>query len=298
MRTRLCNLLGIEHPIVQAPITADPTLAVAVAGAGALGSVQATWTDDVAALVARVRVHAVAVNFVLEWPMADRLDQALEAGARVVWFFWGDAATLTARAKRAGATVLVTVASAEEGKAAEAAGADVLVAQGWEAGGHVWGDVATSVLVPAVVDAVSVPVAAAGGIADGRGIAAALALGAEGVVLGTRFVASDEMPSYYKDRIVAAHETDAIHTRVFSAGWPSPHRVLRNEALDAGVERPAPTPRSVDELETAALYAGQSAGLIHDVKPAAEIVRDLVAETQAQIARLLGEERSSTSSQP
>lgn len=287
MRTRLCDLFDLEHPIVQAPITSDPGLALAVAGAGALGSVQATWTEDVAALVERVREHAVAVNFVLEWPMGGRLDQALEAGARIVWFFWGDAASLTARAKQAGATVLVTVATAEEAKAVEAAGADAIVAQGWEAGGHVWGEVATSVLVPAVVDAVSVPVAAAGGIADGRGIAAVLALGADGAVLGTRFVASEEMPSYYKERIVAARETDAIHTRVFSTGWPSPHRVLRNAALDAGVERSAATPQNADEVETAALYAGQSAGLIHDVKPAATIVHDLVAETQAQIARLL-----------
>jgi nitronate monooxygenase len=150
----------------------------------------------------------------------------------------------------------------------------------------VWGEVATSVLVPAVVDAVAVPVLAAGGIADGRGIAAALALGAEGAVLGTRFVASDEMPSFYKERIVGARETDAVHTRVFSTGWPAPHRVLRNEALEAGTERPPSMPQSADEVETAALYAGQSAGLVHDVKPAAEIVRDLVRETQTAIAHL------------
>lgn len=283
MRTRLCNLLGIDAPIIQAPIGSDPVLPLAVAGAGALGLLQATWTDDVAGLVERVRGHNVGFNFVLEWPMEERLDQALAAGAKIVSFFWGDATALVSRAKEKGATVLVTVASAEEARRAEAAGADVVVAQGWEAGGHVQGEVATSVLVPAVADAVAVPVVAAGGIADGRGLAAALMLGADGVWLGTRFVASEEAQHLYKQRVVDARETDAVHTRVFSTGWPAPHRVLRNAALEAGIERPASLPQSIDELETAALYAGQSAGLIHEVKPAAHIVRDVVAQAEAAL---------------
>lgn len=293
MRTRLCDVLGIDVPIVQAPITSDAALPLAVAGAGALGMVQASWTADVTATVAAVREANVAVNFVLEWPMEERLDEALAAGARIVSFFWGDAAALTARGKDAGATVLVTVASAEEARRAEAAGADVIVAQGWEAGGHVWGEIATSVLVPAVVDAVSVPVVAAGGIGDGRGLAAVLALGADGAWIGTRFLASTEAVSSYKERIVAADETDAIHTRLFSIGWPAPHRVLRNEALAAGVERPASEPHDASQVETAALYAGQSAALVHDVRPAAEIVRGLVAEATDALRRA-----QSSSSQP
>jgi NAD(P)H-dependent flavin oxidoreductase YrpB (nitropropane dioxygenase family) len=222
----------------------------------------------------------VGINFVLEWQQDERLELALEAGARIVSFFWGDPATLVPKAHDAGAVVLATVASAEEARRVEAAGVDVVVAQGWEAGGHVWGEVAMSVLVPAVVDAVDVPVVAAGGIADGRGIAAALALGAEGVWLGTRFVASEEAPHAYKERLVAARETDTAYTRVFSEGWPAPHRVLRNRALEAGDPRPPSMPASAEEVESAALYAGQSAALVHDVKPAAEIIRDLVAETR------------------
>lgn len=289
MRTRLCNLLGIDAPIIQAPIGSDPALPLAVAGAGALGLLQTTWTEDVGGLVDRVRGHNIGFNFILEWPMEERLDQALDAGAKIVSFFWGDATELVGRAKDKGATVLVTVASAEEAQRAEAAGADVVVAQGWEAGGHVWGEVATSVLVPAVADAVAVPVVAAGGIADGRGLAAALMLGADGAWLGTRFVASDEAQHLYKQRVVDARETDAVHTRVFSTGWPGPHRVLRNAALEAGAERPASLPRSLDELETAALYAGQSSGLIHDVKPAAQIVRDVVAQAEAALAVYAGQ---------
>jgi nitronate monooxygenase len=289
MRTRLCNLLGIDAPIIQAPIGSDPALPLAVAGAGALGLLQTTWTEDVAGLVDRVRGHNVGFNFILEWPMEERLDQALDAGAKIVSFFWGDATALVARAKDNGATVLVTVASAQEAQRAEAAGADVVVAQGWEAGGHVWGEVATSVLVPAVADAVAVPVVAAGGIADGRGLAAALMLGADGAWLGTRFVASEEAQHLYKQRIVDARETDTAHTHVFSTGWPAPHRVLRNAALEAGAERPASLPQSIDELETAALYAGQSSGLIHDVKPAAQIVRDLVEQAEAALATYAGQ---------
>ena len=244
---------------------------------------QATWTEDVAGLVESVRGHNVGFNFILEWPMDQQLDRALEAGAKTVSFFWGDATALIGRAKEHGATVLVTVASSEEARRAEAAGADVVVAQGWEAGGHVWGEIATSVLVPAVADAVSVPVVAAGGIADGRGLAAVLMLGADGAWLGTRFVASEEAKHLYKQRIVEARETDAVHTSVFSTGWPAPHRVLRNAALDAGAERPASVPQNDAELETAALYAGQSSALIHEVKPAAQIVRDIVAQAEAAL---------------
>jgi nitronate monooxygenase len=288
MRTRLCDVLGIDVPIVQAPVTSDPALPLAVAAAGALGMVQASWTDDVAGTVGAVKDARVGVNFVLEWQMEERLEQALAAGAHTVSFFWGDAASLTERAKAAGATVLVTVATAEEAKRAEAAGADVIVAQGWEAGGHVWGEITTAVLVPAVVDAVSVPVVAAGGIGDGRGLAAVLALGADGAWIGTRFVASVESTHVYKERILAARETDAIYTRVFSAGWPAPHRVLRNAALAAGEERPPSEPHDESQLETAALYAGQSAALVNDVKPAAQIVRDLVDEAEAALRKASG----------
>ncbi len=284
-RTRICDQLGIEVPIVQAPVASGTALALAVASAGGLGMLQGSWLPvaEIEPLLESVAGENVGINFVLAWPQEERFEHALEAGARIVSIAWGDAAPFVRRTHAAGALLLASVSSADEARKAEAAGVDIVVAQGWEAGGHVWGDVATIALVPAVVDAVSIPVLASGGIADGRGIAAALALGAEGVWLGTRFVASLESPHVYKERILAANETDARHTMVFAKDWPAPHRVLRNRALDLGKSRPYAAPSRSDELDTAALYAGQSAGLVNEVKPAAEIVLDLVAETDAAL---------------
>ena len=247
---------------------------------------QGSWLaiDDVEPLLESVAGANVGINFVLAWPQEERFEHALEAGAKIVAIAWGDAAPFVTRAHAAGALLIGTVASAEEARKAEDAGVDIVVTQGWEAGGHIWGDVATMALVPAVVDAVSIPVIASGGIGDGRGIAAALALGADGVWLGTRFVASLESPHLYKERIVAADETDARRTMVFAKDWDAPHRVLRNRALDQGVSRPYAAPESDKELDTAALYAGQSAGLIHSVKSVAQIVADLVAETEQALS--------------
>jgi nitronate monooxygenase/enoyl-[acyl-carrier protein] reductase II len=189
----------------------------------------------------------------------------------------------------------------------------VIVAQGWEAGGHLWGAVATLPLVPAVVDAVRpTPVVAAGGIGDGRGLAAVLALGAQAGWLGTRFVAAQEADShdYYRQRLVTAAATDTSRTSCFDGGWPNaPHRVLRNTTLesweDAG--RPSAPDRPLEgvtvatdglgrevtayddlmplrglhgDLERMALYAGQSVGLVHAVHPAGRLVREIVGEAE------------------
>ena len=212
-----------------------------------------------------------------------------------------------------------SVGSVSEAREAVAAGADVIVAQGWEAGGHVRGTVSTLVLVPAVVDAVApIPVAAAGGIADGRGIAAALALGAAGVWLGTRFVASDEALAHpvYKQRLLAADVDDTVHSTLFDVGWPNaPHRTLRNSTIDmwqqAGRapsgQRPhegeviahtvegTPVVRYSSSLpleglqgdaEALALYAGQSVGLVKDIQPAASIMQRLKRETEQVFEKL------------
>jgi NAD(P)H-dependent flavin oxidoreductase YrpB (nitropropane dioxygenase family) len=167
-----------------------------------------------------------------------RLDQALEAGLRIVSFFMGDPSGYTEQVHDAGGIVLHTVGTAEEARRAVASGVDVVVAQGWEAGGHVWGTVATLPLVPAVVDAVApVPVIAAGGIGDARGVAAVLALGAQAAWLGTRFLLAEEMPIHedYRRRLIAAAETDSErYPNLYSVGWPdSPHRALRNSTADA-----------------------------------------------------------------
>lgn len=237
----------------------------------------------------------------------------------VVSFFWGDAGALVGEAQEAGAIVFVTVGTAEEGRAAVAAGADVVVAQGWEAGGHVWGSVSTLALVPRVVDAVvPVPVVAAGGIADGRGLAAVLALGAVGAWVGTRFLAASEAGIHpdYRRRILAAGEADTFYGTLFDRGWPdAPHRTLRNSTVEAWerMGRPAsgsrpgehdepasrsdgtpinryasltPTAAMTGNVEPLPHWAGQGVGLVTQEQSADEIVRSLLSEAEAVLRSL------------
>jgi nitronate monooxygenase len=313
---RLSRLLGIELPIVQAPIgTASvPALAAAVSNAGGLGTLALSWCplEDVGAVVAatqRLTRRPFGVNLVLEWEQRERLDAALEAGARVVSVTWGEPAAYVQASHEVGAVVLATVGSAEEARRVAATGVDAVVAQGWESGGHVWGEVATMALVPAVVDAVEIPVLAAGGIADARGVAAALALGADGVWIGTRFLLAKETPIHpvYRDLLLGAEATDTVYSSVFDGGWPAaPHRTLQNSTLAAWeragsaetgsrpgegevvarrpdgseVQRYAsalPLVEMEGEIEALSLWAGQSVGLVRDVRPAAEIVAELAA---------------------
>ena len=195
MRTPVCDLLGIDQPLVQAPIgpAAVPRLVASVSSTGALGMLGLTWFADPAAAVhetAAMTSGPFGGNFVIAWDQHERIDDALRAGLRIVSLSFGDPAGYVEQVHDAGGLVLHSVGSAEEAKRAVAAGVDVVVAQGWEAGGHVWGRVATLPLVPAVVDAVApVPVLAAGGIGDARGVAAVLALGAPGGV------GRDEVPA-------------------------------------------------------------------------------------------------------
>jgi nitronate monooxygenase len=319
IETPFTRRAGIEAPVVQAPIAAAPALVAAVSNAGGLGLLPVTWLEPAAVRDALRATRALTdrpfgINVVLDEPRDAPLEAALEEGVPVVTFFWGDPAPYVDRVHAAGALVTITVGSAEEARRAVQAGVDVVVAQGWEAGGHVRGEVATLPLVPAVKAAVgSLPVLAAGGIADGRGLAAVLALGADAAWIGTRFIASDEAPftPEYKQRILAAAESDPVHTTLFDVGWPdAPHRVLPNRTLArweaAGRPEPGarpgegevvatdadgtPLPRyGVDEprvgmtgdLDALALYAGQSAGLVHAIRPAGAIVRELVAEAES-----------------
>jgi nitronate monooxygenase len=324
IRTPLSRLLGIDVPILQAPMggCASPALAAAVSNAGALGMLGVSFFDlDLMRAIIRetrrLTDRPFAVNLALEWPQAERLAMCLEEGARIVSLFWGDPSPYVETVHAAGALLLQTVGSADEARRAVDAGADVIVAQGWEAGGHVWSQVATFPLVPRVVDAVRpTPVVAAGGIADGRGVAAALLLGAAGVWVGTRFLASEEAfihPSY-RARVVEARETDTLYTTLFDVGWPAaPHRTLRNSTVSAweSAGRPVsgtrpgegdtvatlpdgtpvpryseipPLPGMQGDLECLVHYAGQSAGLVSRVRPAAEIVREL-ADDAARVLR-------------
>jgi nitronate monooxygenase len=297
MPNPLCELLAIETPIVQAPMggAAGPKLAAAVSNAGALGTLGLSWTpvEEIGRLVAGTRAateRPFGVNLVLEWDQHERLAAALDAGAPVVSLTWGDPRAYVEQAHAAGAKTLVTVGSAAEARDAVAAGADAVVAQGWEAGGHVWGGVSTLVLVPVVVDAVDVPVIAAGGIADARGVAAVRALGAAGAWVGTRFLLAEECEIHpvYRDRLLAATETDTFYGTLFGGGWENaPHRVLRNSTVEAweaagspaDVLHPAllPLADADGEVEAMSLWAGQSVGLVREVQPAAAIVRELAA---------------------
>jgi nitronate monooxygenase len=316
VRTPLCELLGMEEPIVQAPIgsAAVPRLAAAVSNAGALGMVALTWTADVAGVIAETAAltgRPFGGNLVLAWDQHRRLDLALEAGLRIVSLTWGDPAPYVEPIHEAGALVLHTVGSAEEARRAVGCGADVIVAQGWEAGGHVWGSIATLPLVPAVVDAVApVPVIAAGGIGDGRGVAAVLALGAQAAWLGTAFLLAEEAPVHpdYRRRLIAAAETDAQwYADLYQVGWrDAPHRALRNETAQAweaagrpgAGDRPGegeqiawgasggpmvryssalPLEGTTGDIGALSLWAGQSVALAKRSQPAAEIVAELTS---------------------
>jgi nitronate monooxygenase len=326
METAFTRLVGIEHPIVQAPIgtLSNPGLAAAVSNAGGLGLMALGSADPT---ILRRAVHETraltdrpfGVNLNLRHPQADRVAAALDAGVPFISLFWGDPAEHVAAIHAAGALVSATVGSAEEARRAADAGVDVVVAQGWEAGGHVWGSVATLPLVPAVVDAVApLPVVAAGGIADGRGLAAVLALGASAGWLGTRFVMSEEaraLPAYRK-RLNEARETDTIYSSLFDGGWPdAPHRTLQT-AQTASWEaagRPGPGARDGEgdiigrtaggtdiaryqsispgegydgDPEDFSLWAGQSVGAIGDVRPAGDIVRAIAAEAERTLRHL------------
>jgi nitronate monooxygenase/enoyl-[acyl-carrier protein] reductase II len=313
VRTPVCDLLGIDVPIVLAPFGPweQVELAAAVSNAGGLGSVGTAVrsADDLRAQWARLRGltdRPFAINHTGR-PFDEEVFTAiLEAEPAAISFHIGVPRERIAEAHDVGARWIQQVGDLRSAELALDAGADVLVAQGWEAGGNA-GWVSTLVLVPQVVDvAGDVPVLAAGGIADGRGLAAALALGAQGAVVGTRFLASIEMtidPSW-KERIVSADATDAVKvanssrvmppvTLELPGALPAP-RALRTsltDQLDAD-------PDSVDPAELGPTllaevranrghdllpFTGQSAALVHDVAPAAEIVARLVAEAEAAL---------------
>lgn len=319
LKTKLTELLKIETPIIQAPIgsASCPALAAAVSNAGGLGMLSITWRslDETRRVIWETKEltkRPFGVNLVLAFGPEERLQIALENAVSVISFFWGDPTPYIEHIHRNNALVMHSLGSAAEVKPLVEAGVDVLVAQGVEAGGHVWGQTGTFALIPSVVDiARDTPVVAAGGIADGRGMAAALALGAAGVWLGTRFVASEEAFAHevYKQKILEATETDTVYSTLFDRGWENaPHRVLRNSTVDMWEEagqpltnRPGegetiahhadgrdieryedtiPLPGMTGDVEKLALYAGQSSGLIRKIKPAGEIVQELTQDAE------------------
>jgi NAD(P)H-dependent flavin oxidoreductase YrpB (nitropropane dioxygenase family) len=242
--TPFCHRLDITAPVVQAPIgaAATPELAAAVSNSGGLGmlAVSRTAPDSVRDRIRATRAltdRPFGVNLVLEWDQHERIRACAEQRVAVVSTFWGDPRPYIDAIHASGALHVHTVGCAEEARRAADAGVDVIVAQGWEAGGRVRGEVATLALVPAVVDAVRpVPVLAAGSVADGRGLAAVLALGADAAWVGTRFLLAREANVHDEWRrcIQHARESDTVYSTLFDRGWPNaPHRTLRNGTVRA-----------------------------------------------------------------
>ena len=320
-KPRLTEILNIRLPIISAPMAggiAGPRLVSAVSNAGGLGllPIWAMPPDQARTALGEIKLATSApfgVNLNVSFAPEAHLELALDQGVQAIHFFWGNAAPFIARAKSGGARVLITVADSTEARIARDAGADVLIAQGIEAGGHVWGKIGLHALLPAVVDAANgLPVVAAGGIADGRGVASAFALGASGVLIGTALIVADESGAHpaYKEAIIEAAECDTSIGTLFDIGWPdAPNRVLRNSTIvhweNAGSPPPGKRPGEDDvvawgagkmpvprysvmppsegmegDVEAMALYAGQGVGLVRKKEPAAAILGRLMSEAE------------------
>ena len=310
LHTPICDQFGIEYPIFLAGMGGVSTapLVAAVSNAGGLGIIGAATMgpDDLRDQIRRTRDltdKPFAVDLLA--PLPDRIRPQIQVlFEEEVGIFVAGLAVPTEfidELHAHGVTVVVMCGKVRHAEKSEAAGADVVVAQGTEAGGHT-GEVGTMALVPQVVDAVRIPVLAAGGLADGRGLVACLALGAQGAVFGTRFVASPEAQAAegYRQAIVAARDDSTVRTRSYTG---KPARAIRNQRTDeweakAGEIQPFPMQAGISAQEGVMDYmgrtgrfdpvrtflpAGQSAGLVHEVKPAAEIFQDIVREAEAVI---------------
>ena len=328
LRTPICDLLGCDVPILSAGMggvaRSDLVAAVSAAGGfGILGMVREApefIAQEIAAVRART-ARSFAVNLI---PAATdpalfdaELGVCLDRAVPAMCFFWDVVPAAVARAKAAGCLVLHQVGSLQAALAAESAGADVLIVQGVEAGGHVHGTVAALILVEQVARAVSIPIVASGGFATGASLIAALALGAQGIHCGTAFLVTVESFAHddHKARIVAAMAEDTVYTDAFTLNWPphAPVRVLRNSvtdtlghslmghhpdrlpheviAHDAG--RPllkystdSPLRTTTGNLEAMAIYAGQSAALITSLPTAADRIATIMSQAGATLTRL------------
>lgn len=303
MKTRVTTLLGIEYPIIQGGMAwvADYHLAAAVSEAGGLGIIgaggaPAAWVREQIREAKKLTKKPFGVNLMLMNPEAEAIAQVIaEEGVKVVTTGAGSPEKYMKQWKDAGVKVIPVVASVALAKRMERAGADALVAEGMEAGGHI-GELTTMVLVPQIADAVGIPVIAAGGIADGRGIAAAMMLGAEAVQMGTHFVTVKEsiVHDNYKQMIFKAKDID---TRVTGRSTGHPVRVLRNKQVREYMKLEA-AGASLEELEKLTLgglrkavvegdvengsvMAGQSAGLVTQEYTAAELITHLMEQTEA-----------------
>ena len=307
MKTEITELLGIEYPVIQGGMAwvADYHLAAAVSNAGGLGLIAAggapaEWVREQIRETKKLTDKPFGVNIMLMNPEADKIAKViLEEDIKVVTTGAGSPEKYMADWKAAGVKVIPVIASVALAKRMERCGADAVVAEGMESGGHI-GEATTMTLVPQVVDAVSIPVIAAGGIADGRGIAAAFMLGAEAVQMGTRFVVSKEsiVSQAYKDRVIKAKDIDSTVTGM-SHGHPI--RCLRNkmtreylklekegrpfeelEYLTLGTLRKAVMEGDVDN---GTVMAGQIAGMVKKEQTCKEMIEEMMAQAEALLGR-------------
>ncbi len=327
LRTRLTEAYGLEVPFIGAGMAfiATPPLVAAVSNAGGMGTLGASLVppDELQELIRTTRsmtARPFGVNIITQFAHKAQLDVCIEEHVPVVSFFWDNPPQEFIRHLHAAEVkVWMQVGSLQDAREAVLCGVDAVIVQGEEAGGHNRSTGSVLSLVPAVVDAIApVPVIAAGGIADGRGLVAALALGAEAVWVGTRLVASQEAYAHdeYKRRIVETEASDTVRTTIFGPEWPhQPIRVMRNWIVNEWIKREQevvylpdakpigetilggqriplpkfsslpPTPDASGDFEEMALIAGESAGLVKEIQPAGEIVRE-IAEEARQIIEL------------
>jgi nitronate monooxygenase len=308
--TPLCSLLGIQHPILNASMagTATGALAAAVSAAGGFGMIGGTNPNGAAWVREQIRIarsltdRPFGVGFISSFPdTAELARAALDEGVAAINHSFADPTPFVAQTHDAGVKIFCQVQTLAHAVRAARAGVDVIISQGGEAGGHA-GLLGAFALLPAVVDAVApVPVVAAGGIADGRGLAAALVLGAQGAWMGTRFVASREWggAAWEQDAVLAATSDDTVQTRLYDLigerPFPTdnPDRMLRNAFIERWTGREAEIPAHREalraeiasgqdraDLAVAGVSAGVAAGLISAALPAGEIVRGIVREAE------------------
>ncbi|MBC7074741.1 MAG: enoyl-[acyl-carrier-protein] reductase FabK [Syntrophomonadaceae bacterium] len=310
LKTCLCDLLNIEYPLIQGAMAwiAGGRLAAAVSSAGALGVIGAgnadvAWLKREIDVVRQITDNTFAVNLMLTSPEIESIvNLVIEEKVPVVTTGGGNPGRYMKSLKEAGIKVIPVVASVALAKRLSRLGADALIAEGMESGGHV-GEMTTMCLVPMVVDAVDIPVIAAGGVADGRGLIASLALGARGVQVGTRFICAKECDVHpdYQQKILKARDRDTVVCGV-TTGHPvrAIHNKFVRQYLKA--EKTGASKEELEELgrgrypaaalegriDEGTILAGQISGLVKDIQPAAEIVADIISDA-CRVLRELGD---------
>ncbi len=312
-KTPICDLLGIEYPIIQGGMAwlATAELASAVSEAGGLGIIGAgnappDWLEKQIKAVRERTAKPFGVNIVLLSPFAkENIEVVMRNKVSVLATGAGNPGVYVQRLKEAGIKVMPVLSSVALAKRLDRNGVDAIVAEGMESGGHV-GETTTMALVPQVVSAVKVPVVAAGGMADGRGLVAALSLGAQGVQMGTRFICSQECIAHprFKQKLLESRDRDTVVTGVTTG---HPIRCIENKLARKfqEAERAGASPEELDKLgvgslragviegdvEMGSLMAGQICGLINDIKPVRQIIQDVLAEAMTVLDRLSAVQR-------